>query len=213
MKKLPTHTDIEVAEAIAVAKEMLADAVARGIFDGKFSTGVAFEGVLGGQRGVSFKELHLVSALGWYLDDPGPDGGQRVIYQYDDEKAKAVIKMAIAGDVEADTVLRDAAVKKLQTGLPPNLEEYIAGLLTGRHKLDRRVNPTAIFIRDALIFCVVGQVGKLGFDVSRNEAATLYRASASSIVSTALKDLGVTLSEKTIARIWRESPTTLSENA
>jgi hypothetical protein len=205
VKKLPTHTDIEVAEAIIMAKEILAEAVAGGAFDGKISTAVAW--------GVSFKEMQLVSALGWYLDDPDSDGNRRVIYQYDDEKAKEVIEMAVAGDVEANTLLRDVAAKKLQTGLPPNLAEYIAGALAGRHKPDRRVNPTDIFIRDAWIFCVVGEVRKLGFDISRNEAAIQYRASASSIVSTALEDLGVTLSEKTIARIWRESPTVLKRES
>jgi hypothetical protein len=185
MKKL-WHDDYEVAEAIAVARAELQLAVSKGIFSGK-----------------------LTPSNIWIISCEMTAGEPKFCYDderfsYDDARAKFVIGKAVDGDVEADAALRKIAQGKLQKGspLPPNLAQYIDSLLADDRKPpDRRGHPSK-FARNLFVHAAVETIKRRGFAVTRNDSSAEYRASASSIVSSALDELGVTLSEKAVAGIW-----------
>jgi hypothetical protein len=184
VKKL-WHDDPEIAEAVAVARAELQLAVSRGIFNGKLTPSSAW---------LLSSEMALDEPKFCYHDER---------YAYDDARAKPVIAKAIAGDGEADAALREIARRSLQKGspLPPNLAQYIVSLLAADWQPpDRRGHSK--FARDLFVHAVVETIKKRGFDLTRNESAANYRASASSIVASALDELGVTLSEKRVAAIW-----------
>jgi hypothetical protein len=178
--------DSRVTAAIAMARAALELAVSKGIFSGK-----------------------LTPSSIWILSCEMMSGEPRFCYDderfsYDDEQAKSVIAKAVAGDVEADTALREVARRKLHEGLPPNLARYVASLLAADYKApDRRGHPPN-HARDLFIHATVETVKAHGFDVTRN-TATREHESACSIVATALAELGVVLSEKSIERIWKEN--------
>jgi hypothetical protein len=190
-----------VTAAVAAAVVTLASAVKAGVFDGRPAL-------------LSFKVMVTKQAMGWRfekLDGEAKtlieqamtrrsekldaDACQLVVYEYDDDKAKAVIEKAVAGDAVADGLLREVAIEKVQAGLPlpPNLAKYIADFLADPNRSNRGKPPGNFFDRDAWVYLAVKNTIERGFRLERNVASEL--ASASSIVTAALSELGVTLSE------------------
>jgi hypothetical protein len=123
-----------------------------------------------------------------------------------------LIEKAIAGDVVIDTVLRKVISEKLLANetLPPNLQQYLVNhiLLTDRNtqRVNKGGRPAAdFFMRDAVIYTTVEATIDRGFRSTRNDTSTSRGGeSACSIVSTALVELDVTLSEKSVAAIWQK---------
>jgi hypothetical protein len=101
--------------------------------------------------------------------------------------------------------LNEVVRQKLQAGedLPRPLQLYLASLALNKSKGGRPVN---FSVRDSAIYNVVTATIKRGFHLERNIASCDRDStkSASSIVATALSELGITLSEKNVARIWRD---------
>lgn len=200
-----TDTVAETA-AVATARTMLKEAVDAG----------AFREPIPLKRTLLSIELvpPLAPELAAQLEDlkdgerPDPDLERQLLSSpsYDDERAKTVIAKAMDGDLEADGILREIALEKLQEGLPPNLAAYISSILAdGRSRSGRQGARQRYYARDAWICLAVEEINNLGFDVTRNSTTT-EAMSASSIVAKALTELGVTLSEKSIERIWNDCP-------
>jgi hypothetical protein len=163
-----------------------------------------FEGRVGQ---ITFKEFVLRSEMGRRLEEPDKDGWQRVVFHYDDDQAKTVIEKAITGDETADTLLREVISQKLQAGeaaLPPNLLQYVVSYVLTNRNRPKGGRPVNFLERDSAIHSVVDATIRRGFLLARNETTKSATESASSIVSTALAKLGVTLSEKSVTRIWRD---------
>jgi hypothetical protein len=125
-----------------------------------------------------------------------PDGGQYLI------------EKAIAGDVVIDTVIRKVIAEKLQADetLPSNLRGYLVNHIVLADQIRQRVGrPVAhVFMRDTAIYVAVETVIDRGFHPTRNDTSiSRGDASACSIVSAALAELDVTLSEKSVAAIWQ----------
>jgi hypothetical protein len=99
--------------------------------------------------------------------------------------------------------LNEVVRQKLQAGedLPRLLQLYLASLVLNKSEGGRPVNFLA---RDSAIYSVVTATIKRGFHLERNVAPRDATESASSITVTALTKLGITLSEKSVARIWRD---------
>jgi hypothetical protein len=131
----------------------------------------------------------------------------KLLDRYDDDRDQKLIEEAIDGDVMVDTLLREVANEKLEA-LPPNLKRYVSHVLANKIRPNKGGRPVNFFIRDTMIFSAVEATRSRGFRLARNETTKTKSAteSASSIVSTALEKLGVTLSEKSITRIWRSLP-------
>jgi hypothetical protein len=145
--------------------------------------------------------------MGRRLEEPDKDGWQRVVFHYDDDQAKTVIEKAITGDETADTLLREVISQKLQAGeaaLPPNLVQYVVSYVLTNRNRPKGGRPVNFLERDSAIHSVVDATIRRGFLLARNETTKSATESASSIVSTALTKLGVTLSEKSVTRIWRD---------
>jgi hypothetical protein len=99
--------------------------------------------------------------------------------------------------------LNEVVRQKLQAGedLPRPLQLYLASLLN-KSKGGR---PTNFLVRDSVIHSVVDATIRRGFLLMRNEITHSGTESASSIVSTALAKLNIKLSERSVARIWRDT--------
>ena len=178
-----------VTTAIATAHTILKEAVDIGLFRKQPPPSPLKQWQLGDELSVPIKEGEWRS-----FDQP----------IYDDERAKSVIAKAMDGDALADALLRKIACEKLQEGLPPNFASYVSGVLAGDDsQKGRRGSPEKYYARDAAVYLAVDEVRKLGFDATRNSASR--HASACSIVVMALSELGVSLSEKSIERIWKET--------
>jgi hypothetical protein len=129
---------------------------------------------------------------------------------YCSRRDQYLIEKAVAGDVAANTVLRKVISEKLLANetLSLNLRQYLVNhivLLIGRdtQRVNKGGRPSADFnLRNSVIFATVETTIARGFRPTRNEIP--HGESACSIVASALEKLGVTLNEKTIARIWRE---------
>jgi hypothetical protein len=171
--------DSLVTAAIAMARATLKSAVNAGAF---------------GKRAKALKKMQLSFEVSALCED-----GEWIHHdQYDDERAKTVIARAVNGDVEAAAVLHEVALEKLRE--TPNLAAYI-GKILDRGQPGRRGARQKYYTRDAWVYFAVEEIKALGFDVTRN-SETKDRESASSIAATALAQLGVSLSEKSIERIW-----------
>jgi hypothetical protein len=175
--------DSRVIEAIATARAMLKPAVDAGLFNG------------GSNRLKRFLLKFRVTSL-----DHDGDSWDETAFRYDDTRAEPVIAKAAAGDVEADVLLSGIAIAQLQ-GLPPNLAAYVAERLKGRDRAGRG-RPRKRIDRDVCIHQAVEAIRKCGFDPTRNAAST--PDSACSIVATALQELGVSMSEANVVRIWQD---------
>jgi hypothetical protein len=214
----PRQDQDQVTAAVTSAVATLAPAVKAGVFDGRPTL-------------LSFKKMVMKQAMGWRfekLDGEAKmvmeqamsrrsekldaDACQLLVYQYDDDRADTVIEKALAGDAIADTLLREVASEKLQARealLPPNLTRYIvSNVLADPDRPKNPGRPPGHFDRDAWVYLVVSDTLKRGFRLARN--ATTKSESASSIVTAALSELGVTMSEKSVARIWRDMHPDLS---
>jgi hypothetical protein len=172
-------TDNRVTAAIATARATLKSAVNAGAF-GKRATALK-------KMQLSFEVSPLCEDGAWIHHD-----------QYDDERAKTVIAKAMDGDVEAAAVLHEVVLEKLRE--TPNLAEYIGKILDRGHS-GRRGTPQKYYTRDAWVYLAVEEIKALGFNVMRNSEIKDHE-SACSIVAAALAQLGVSLSEKSIERIW-----------
>jgi hypothetical protein len=147
----------------------------------------------------------------WALWESGPsllEAGMRTILTVPDGD-QYLIEKAVAGDVAANTVLRKVISEKLLANetLSLNLRQYLANhiVLIGRdtQRVNKGGRPAADFyLRNRVIYATVETTIDRGFRPTRNEIPR--GESACSIVASALEKLGVTLDEKTIARIWRE---------
>jgi hypothetical protein len=189
MKRQQDQDQDQVTAAVAVAVAKLSTAVRAGVFGD-------------GPSVVQFKKAVMHEALGRRFKKQDEDV---LVYQYDDDLAIAMIEKAIAGDTVADTLLREAAIEKLQAELPlpPNLARYIAdNVLAGHVRTKHPGGRPDYFDRDAWIYLAVDYTLKRGFKLTRNEVSK--SETASSIVAEALLELGVTLSDKRVAGIWRD---------
>jgi hypothetical protein len=103
-----------------------------------------------------------------------------------------------------ETKLKEVIRQKLQAGeeFPPLLQKWLASYVLAKPKEGR---PVKFQERDYAIYRAVGATIRRGFHLASNDA-TRGAESASLIVSTALANLGIELSEKNIARIWRNFP-------
>ena len=167
----------EVTAAVTAALAALYPFVKRGAFEGK----------------MKFLEMVAKSFLTTVPDD----------LQY------LMIKAAIAGHVVINTALREVIIEKLlaKETLQPNLEEYLINhiVLTDRNK--QKVNnggrpPVDFFARNVMISIAVQNTIRRGFHPTRNDIP--HGESACSIVALALGKLGVTLTEKHVAKIWQK---------
>jgi hypothetical protein len=147
----------------------------------------------------------------WALFESGSsvlEAGIRIILTAPDGD-QYLIEKAVAGDVAVNTVLRKVISEKLLVNetLSPNLRQFLVNhiVLIGRNtqRANKGGRPAADFnLRDSVIYATVETTIDRGFRPTRNEIPR--SESACSIVASALEGLGVTLSEKTIAGIWRE---------
>jgi hypothetical protein len=176
----------DVTAAIAAARASLKPAVDAGMFSKRPPT--------------RLKKFLLKFSMTSFKDHREPSWDETG-FQYDDARAQPVIAKAAEGEAEADAMLREIACAKLPEGLPPNLADYVARVLADWSRPDRRGAPHK-FDRDVCIFYAVEDIKQRGFHAMRHEA-TEHRESASSIVASALKELGVTMPEKSIERIWQ----------
>jgi hypothetical protein len=162
----------------------------------------------------------LRSTLIWTALSPASDPGAGLYglpmfgdddvgaFDYDDEKGAKLVKMAIAGDVDADAVLCGFAfqfiIRKRQ--MPSSLGSYIMGMLWRGYMEDpprrRGGNKYANRRRDVFIFGAISRLKALGFHPTRNEA-TDSRESGCSIVAKALKLIGMDLGEAGVEEVWR----------
>ena len=85
--------------------------------------------------------------------------------------------------------------------LPILLQMLLAEFALNKPKGGRPVN---FLERDVGIYCVVDATVQRGFHLTRNAESKKPTESASSIVSAALAQLDVVLSEKSVVRIWRD---------
>lgn len=180
------HEQQDVTAAIATARAALEPAVSTGTFSKEPPTRLK-------KFLLKFSMTRLFNYRGHSWDETA--------FHYDDKRAQPVIAEAAAVDAEADAMLREIARARLQEGLPPNLADYIAKVLADQRRPDRRGRPRS-FDRDVWIYYAVEDIKRRDFKPTRNEA-TEQRESASSIVAAALKELGVTMPEKSIERIWQ----------
>lgn len=133
-------------------------------------------------------------------------------FVYDDVVAIPVIEMAIAGNREADALLREFAAELLPKGLEPNLAAYIRGqFLVDRKQPGKGAGrPRKLEYRDAWICALVQTAQRLGpFDATRSSATaelTPERACGCSIVADVLKEMGMSMSEKNVEKIWSHRP-------
>jgi hypothetical protein len=115
------------------------------------------------------------------------------------------VRLAKAERPQLEIWLNEVVRQKLQAGedLPRPLQLYLASLVLNKSKGGRPVN---FLERDSAIYSVVTATIKRGFHLERNTASYDRNSteSASSIVATALSELGIALSEKNVARIWRD---------
>jgi hypothetical protein len=171
----------EVTAAVAAAIAYLTPHVKRGVFEG---------------------EVKILGVIAKAFLKTDPDG-----YQY-------LIEQAIAGDVMIDAALREVISEKVlaHETLPRNLEQYLINYILPIGRNTKRVNkggrPAGDFlIRNAVICRAVTATMSHGFHSERNDIPSrndIPRVeSACSIVVLALKELGVVLTEKSVARIWR----------
>jgi hypothetical protein len=128
---------------------------------------------------------------------------------YDDEKAPPLIADAVSGDMNADAVLSAIAAHHIRNActLPPRLRDYIArkldaSMATGKpwpkpSTRGRKRNGNAY--RDYAIMWAVEMLVRDGFQIDNSRA----QHSASSIVADALTNLGITLDDRSVARIYR----------
>lgn len=195
-------TTNRVTAAIATARAKLKDGVDIGVFSGRpTAAATTLQLRWGMPQWATVRQWVLSIKLSVPLKE-GEKPGQPI---YDDEQAKSVIAKARAGDALADDLLRKIACKALREGrevMPPNLAEYISEVLANGRRPGRPGAPQK-FERDTWIYGAVEKVRKLGFNATRN--VTSEHASACSIVTTALAELGVALSEKSVERIWEET--------
>ena len=99
--------------------------------------------------------------------------------------------------------LREVVKQKFkeEEELPILLQMLLAEFALNKPKGGRPVN---FFERDLAIYLVVNATIRRGFHLARNAKSKKPTELASSIVSTALAQLGVILSEKSVVRIWRD---------
>lgn len=182
MLRQPKQQD--VAAAIAAARAALKPAVDAGAFSN--------------DPPKRLSKFFLKFAMTSLANHRGSSWGESE-FHYDDDGAGPVIAKAIAGDIEADVVLREIARSRSREGLPPNLAIYLAD-----QKPDQRGNPGK-FDRDVIVYFAIEGIrrGRFNFNPTRNtESKRKRQESASSIVVKALRELGVILPEKTVERIW-----------
>ena len=170
----------EVTAAVTAAIAYLAPHVKRGVFEGEV------------------KILQVIAKSFLKIDD----GDQYLIEQ------------AIAGDVMINAAIREVISEKVlaHETLPPNLEQYLINYILPISRNTKRVNkggrPAGDFlVRNSVIRRAVRATMSRGFHSERNDIPShndIPRGkSACSIVVLALKELGVVLTEKSVARIWR----------
>jgi hypothetical protein len=143
-------------------------------------------------------------SFGWDFmgDEPKP-------LFYDDEKGKALTKLALEGDRDADWVLCSVAAGYLRTYtmLPPHLRGYVVNRLSRPpaevqpRRRGRKKNTN--FRRNEAIAMAIELLNGRGFHATRNEATE--GECACSIVATVLSQcFEIELSEHAIAKIWTQ---------
>jgi hypothetical protein len=169
--KLPRPTAAQVAQAVAVALDFLSAPSAGTLrFFLKFSM--------------------------TKLDDYCGESWDERDFRYDDERARAVIDLAITGNTTANALLLEVA--GMLPNPPPNLAKYIQWALVNRYKRGRPGRPRNSD-RDLLVYFAVEKIRGLGFSGVRSPESD--DASACSIVASASAEW---MSEKNVERIWRE---------
>jgi hypothetical protein len=142
-----------------------------------------------------------------------PDDGRiplfGVQHAYDDEKAAPLIAHAISGDADTDAVLSAVAAHYVRNEcvLPPRLRDYITRKLENQmtesepwpKPRTRGRKRNANIRRDFGIASVVSALINGGFPLESGRA----QHSASAIVADALTNLGITLDDRSVVRIWK----------
>jgi hypothetical protein len=161
------------------------------------------------------QQMHL-SVLSRFDEIWTPDGGPLPRlgenYTYDDEKGARLIALAtFAGDANSDIILSEIAAHfvRAQCAMPPRLRTYMtrkleAEWVTGKpwpkiRRRGRRRNGNAR--RDFGIAVAMSVLVKKGLPIESCRA----QLSASSVVADALTNLGITLDDRSVVRIWKRS--------
>ncbi len=132
---------------------------------------------------------------------------------YDANAAAAFMAVAKSGDYMCDRVICNAAALVLsatKTISDNSLRMYAFDALSRTAPPKRDARGTSNVFRDHVIWrWLMLPLVKAGFNPTRNDASE--SESASSIVSTALKRVGLDLSERRIAEIWSRAEKVLRE--
>ena len=132
----------------------------------------------------------------------GPDNDDEAC-DYDDEKGRALVERALAGDADADAVLCGIAARFLfEREMPEHLRQYIfVVLMTRRDAPPPRPKRHSKMGRNVSIVFVVDALQKFGFHPTRNRATCAQR-SGCSIVAEALSTMGFPISEAGVEEVW-----------
>jgi hypothetical protein len=164
---------------------------------------------------VSFRRLMLKMSMYRFTSDPPLPCSKLVLesceegwrYLYDDEKAGRIIKLAQAGDQDADAALCDlgAAFIDCDHALPPMLRTYVVDRLRSsdeiRARSERRGRKKCTNIRrNFAIVAIMAWLMDIGYQPTRND--TTEGECASSLTVKALASIDIKLSEATVRRIW-----------
>jgi hypothetical protein len=126
------------------------------------------------------------------------------VFKGESEQAVLIRNLWERQQSEGPALLKAVVLQKLQAGeeFPPLLQMWLASYVLAKSKEGR---PTKFQERDYAIYRAVGATIQRGFHLARNDETRLAE-SACSIVSAALANFDIELSEKNIARIWRNFP-------
>lgn len=127
-------------------------------------------------------------------------------FVYDDDKAAGLIKQARTGDVDAMDVIKAIAVEHIRAGraLPANLRAFTVELLDGTIDPPRRAarHPETFTLRNLQIALAITMLIERGFKSTRNSGTVTD--SACSIVAAALEEMGASMTEHAVAKVWSE---------
>jgi hypothetical protein len=132
-------------------------------------------------------------------------GDTKLVYDEGSGRPDDLFAAAEVGDADADAVIKDLAREVVEAGgsLPPRLAAYVVNVMDSHVPARRGPTPGRFRLRDQHVFHLVLALTstRFGFPATRNAATEA--ASATSLVSLALKRLGIRLSEQQIADIVR----------
>ena len=136
----------------------------------------------------------------WKTDE----GGTVYSQVYDDAKAPALIERAKAGDKFALATLRTAAAFFAERGkIPANLRDFAKGLILEKRPRMKR-GQIARPYRDRVIVVAVRIATEHGVNATRGEGSRRddRAACGCSIVSEALRDVGIEIEEDRVKDLW-----------